>query len=109
MTFNNVGGDEITIDAQLPSGVVLPDPNITNQEAMTISNITSTGGHGRGLRLLDTHSGGTATITNFNHDGGTTSGTAIEFNNYGATANVNTSKLSGGIGDGVAHRQWVDR
>jgi hypothetical protein len=101
LTFKNLGNDEITIDAALPTGVTLPDPNITNQEAMTIDSITSTGGLGRGLRILTTHTGGTATITNFNHDGGTTSGAAMEFNNYAATANVNTSKLTGGAGDGV--------
>jgi hypothetical protein len=102
LTFTNLSSDEITIDAALPSGVLLTDPNITNQEAMTISNITSTGGQGRGLRILDTHTGGTAAITNFNHDGGTTSGTALEFSNYAATANVSTSTLTGGAGDGVA-------
>jgi hypothetical protein len=103
LTFTNLLGTEISIDATLPSGIVLPDPNITNQEAMTINNINSTGGAGRGLLIANTHTGGTATITNFNHDGGTTSlQSAMEFTNYAATANVSNSTLKGGEGSGVS-------
>jgi hypothetical protein len=104
LTFNNLNSDEITIDATPPNGIVLPDSNITNNETMTIDSITSTNGHGRGLLLEKTNSGGTATISNFNHNGGTTGQTALEFFSDAGTANINTSKLSGGsptLGDGV--------
>lgn len=96
LTFDNVGGNDISIDATPPGGVVLPDPNVTLQEAMTISNINSTNGNGRGIFISNTHTGGTETISSYNHDGGTTSTEALVFANAAGTATVNTSTFTGG-------------
>jgi hypothetical protein len=98
LTFNNVGGDDIAIDATPPGGITIPDPNVTLQEAMALSNINSTNGHGRGILISNTHTGGTETISSFNHDGGTTSADALEFEMAAGTATVNTSTFIGGNG-----------
>lgn len=63
VTFDNVGGDDIDINSATASD--LTDPNVTLQEAIAISNVTSTNGNGAGVRLADTHSAGSALITNY--------------------------------------------
>ena len=49
----------------------LTDPNVTLQETIAVSNVTSTNGNGAGVRLIDTHSGRTASITNYTNGNAT--------------------------------------
>ena len=63
VTFDNVGGNDIRINAATTTD--LTDPNVSLQEAIAISNVTSTNGNGAGVRLIDTHDTGTAAITNY--------------------------------------------
>ncbi len=71
VTFDNVGGDDIKVNSATTTD--LTDPNVTLQETIAVSNVTSTNGKGAGVRLIDTHSTGTAAITNYTN-GNTTAG-----------------------------------
>ena len=77
VTLDNIGGDGIKIDATLPNGITLPDPNVGNSfvEAITLTNIKSTNGNGVGINIANTHAGtgNTTTLTAYTYDGGTTS------------------------------------
>ena len=96
VTLTNVGGNGIDIDSATTTDVTLP--TVTLQEAIAISNVTSTNGTGRGINLENTHSGTghTATLTNYTYDGGTTSSGALRLNNIDGTFNASTSTLTNG-------------
>jgi len=69
VTFDNVGGDDIKINSATTTD--LTDPNVTLQETIAVSNVTSTNGGGAGVRLIDTHSAHSATITNYTNGNAT--------------------------------------
>ena len=87
VTFDNIGGNDISIDAD--SGV---DPTLANtdlNETINVSNITSTNGTGDGIQLRNTHAGGTALITSASFDGNS-NGVDIEEARGSVTANTVT-------------------
>jgi hypothetical protein len=63
VTFDNIGGDDIDINAFTATDTT--DPNVTLQETITITDVTSTNGNGAGVRLANTHDNRTATISNY--------------------------------------------
>src|SRR6185295_6814554 len=69
VTFDNVGGDDIKINSGTTTD--LTDPNVTLQETIAVSNVTSTNGNGAGVRLIDTHSAHAATISNYTNGNAT--------------------------------------
>lgn len=64
LTFDNIGGDDINIDATSPEAASVP---VT--ESIAISDVTSTNGQGVGINLQNNRSA--ATITNYSNDMGT--------------------------------------
>ncbi len=71
VTFDNIGGDDIDIDSFTATDV--NSSNVTLQETISITNVTSTNGNGAGVRLQNTHDGHTATISSYTN-GDTTAG-----------------------------------
>lgn len=69
VTFDNIGGDDIDIDASTTADVT--DPTVTLQETIAVTDVTSTNGNGAGLRLANTHSAGNTTITNYTNGNAT--------------------------------------
>lgn len=63
VTFDNVAGDDINIDSFTTTDIT--NANVTLQETIAITDVTSTNGGGAGVRLQRTHSAGTATLTNY--------------------------------------------
>lgn len=96
VTLTDIGGNGIDIDSATTTDVTLP--TVTLQEAIAISNVTSTDGTGRGINLENTHSGTghTATLTNYTYDGGTTSFGALRLNNIDGTFTASSSTLTNG-------------
>lgn len=100
LALTNIGGDGVHIDSSTPIDVTMP--NVVLQEAIALSNITSTGGAGNGLNLENTHTGTghTTTISNYTYDGGTTSLGGIRLNNFKGTLNGSNSTLTNGSAAG---------
>ncbi len=94
LTFSNVGGNDIDIDAASVSNPTAA--NVTLNELITINNITSTDGGDFSLRLANTHSGGTANISNYDYDGGATSAGGMAMVTTAGAVNVTNSTLTGG-------------
>ena len=93
VTFTDVGGNGVDIDsANADVGMA----NVTLQEAIALTNITSTNGTGRGINLRNTHTGGTATLSNYTWNGGTTSLGGLSLTNIDGTFNASTSTLMNG-------------
>jgi hypothetical protein len=80
VTFDDIAGTEMDINAFTTEDVT--DPDVTLNETITLSSITSTNGGGMGLWLRDTHDGHTATITDYSNGiagtAGSGGGTATE-------------------------------
>ncbi|WP_146590605.1 beta strand repeat-containing protein [Posidoniimonas polymericola] len=99
ITFDGVSGNDIAIDA-----TAVADPtaaNVTLQEAIAISNITSTNGGAASLAVFGTHDGGELTVDNYNWDGGTTGLIGMSFDSTGGTVDVRNSTLTGGAATAV--------
>lgn len=98
VTFSNVGGNGLNLIGTTEDVTL---PNVTLQEAIAISNVTSTGGVGRGINLENTHSGGTTTLANYTYDGSATSAGGIRMNNFDGTFTASNSMLSNGATTGA--------
>jgi hypothetical protein len=104
ITFDNIGGDDIDIDSN--TGALTPTtPNVTFQETIAITNITSTNGNGAGIRLQNTHDGRTATISNYTNGsdlagsgGGTLTDGVLHFNDISGDLVINTATIKGNTG-----------
>lgn len=96
VVFNNIGADDIDIDAFTSTNIALP--NTTLQEVISITNVTSTNNNGRSIAIANTHSGAgrTATINNFTYNGGANSLGGIVLTNFDSTFNASNSTLTGG-------------
>jgi hypothetical protein len=94
--FNNIGGDDIDINAFTATNIAAP--NTTLQEVINITDITSINNRGRSIAIANTHSGAgrTATVNNFTYNGGATSLGGIVLTNFDSTFNATNSTLTGG-------------
>ena len=103
VTFDNVGGDDMNINSATTTDVT--SPSVTLQEAIAISNITSTNGKGTGLRLQNTHAAGTASITNYANGnatagsgGGTSADGVLHFNDIAGPVTINNADIMNNTG-----------
>ncbi len=101
VVFDNIGGDDIDIDAFTSTNLNLPNTQL--QEVIFINQITSTNNHGRSIAIANTHSGAgrTVTINNFNYDGGANSLGGIVLTNFDSTLTASNSSLTGGNAAGA--------
>lgn len=100
ITFDNIGGNDIDIDAATTADPA--DDDVTLNEMIAISNITSTDGAGVSLNVANTHAGGTLNVTEYDYDGGATGLGGMAFTETGGLVNVSTSDIEGGVGTGLA-------
>ncbi len=103
VTFDNIGGDDMVIDSATTTDVT--DPNVTLQEAIAISNITSSNGNGVGLRLQNTHDTGTASIMNYANGnatvgsgGGTAADGVLHFNDIAGDVTIDNADIKNNVG-----------
>lgn len=101
--FDNIGGDEMVIDAE--SGEDVTDANVTLQETIMITDVTSTNGNGRGLLLSNTHSGRTTTILNYMNGeaaagtgGGNAADGVLRFTDIGGNLTMNNVDVMNNVG-----------
>ncbi|MFO0788108.1 MAG: hypothetical protein U0805_01535 [Pirellulales bacterium] len=96
VTLDNIGGSGVHINSYTPTDVT--QSNVTLQEVIALSNISSSDGTGPALNLENTHSGTgrTTTVTNFNYDGGFSSQGGIRLNNFDGTFTASNSRLTNG-------------
>lgn len=94
ITFDNIGGDDINIDATSPEAASVP---VT--EGIAISNVTSTQGQGVGINLSNNVS--TVTIDNYTNDLGTgAAGILLTANE--AAVNITDATITNQTGMGVS-------
>ncbi|CAK9037520.1 Uncharacterized protein SCF082_LOCUS22211 [Durusdinium trenchii] len=94
LTFSNVAGDDINIDATSPEAASVP---VT--EGISISNVASTGNGGVGINLSNNRS--TVTIDNYTNDSGTGTAGILLTENDGSV-NITESSITGHAGMGVS-------
>lgn len=102
VTFDNIGGNDIDIDAATTEDV--NNSNITLQETLSITNVTSTNGNGVGIAIANTHTAATGrstTISNYTYDGGTTSQGGVQLQNFDGSFTMSTSSLTNGDTTGI--------
>lgn len=103
VTFDTIGGDDIDINSFTATDVT--DPNVTLQETIAITDVSSLNGNGAGLRLQNTHSAGTATLTNYTN-GNATAGSGgglvgqgvLRFNDIAGDITVNNADIKNNTG-----------
>ncbi|MCO6044555.1 hypothetical protein NG895_11620 [Aeoliella sp. ICT_H6.2] len=94
LTFENVAGDDINIDANSPEGASVP---IT--ESIAISDVTSTGNGGVGINLSNNIS--TATIENYTNDSSAgTAGILLTAND--GSVNITDATITNQAGMGIS-------
>ncbi|MCX7427887.1 MAG: hypothetical protein NTW96_19945 [Planctomycetia bacterium] len=94
VTFNNVGGDDIHLDA------TTSEPSSTTvTESIRITEASSVDGNGRGINIINNKSA--ATIADYTFDGGTTATGALRFSGSQAGATVSNASIGGGAGVGI--------
>ncbi|MEN1680866.1 MAG: inverse autotransporter beta domain-containing protein [Planctomycetota bacterium] len=95
LTFTNVGGDDINLDATL---AVTGGP--TQVENIGITNVTSTDGTGVGIRI--TENVNAVTINDFTHSGGLgVTGGALQVNDGTGALAVTDATISNQVGFGI--------
>ncbi len=96
ITFTNIGGDDIAIDAASPEAASVP---VT--ESIVITDVTSTFGNGIGINLANNRS--PATISNYTHDlgDGAAGGGILLSGSDGAVA-ITDSTITNQAGFGVS-------
>ncbi|MBN1588346.1 MAG: hypothetical protein JW888_02415, partial [Pirellulales bacterium] len=88
-SFNNVGGDDIDLDA------TTGEPSSTSvDEAIVIRGVASTNANGWGININD--NGSAATIEQYTFDGGATALGGIQFTASRGGANVSDTTITGG-------------
>jgi hypothetical protein len=100
LTLDNIGGNGVDITG---TNINVPQPDVTLQETIALSNITSTNGAGRGIAIRNTHDNHTTTLTGYTYDGGTTSQGGLQLDDFKASFNGSNSTLRNGAttGQGV--------
>jgi hypothetical protein len=96
VTFDNIGGDDMNLDAFTTENVTAPD--VTLQEAISITNVTSTDGNGRGLFLQNTHAAGTANIVNYTSTDAMAADGRLRFDTTSGDVTLNNVTVTGGAG-----------
>lgn len=93
VTFTDVGGDDINLDATSPEPA-----NVPVVENIVIADVTSTGGQGTGINI--TGNSNAVTITDYSHDGGNSStGGVLVTNAAGAISMTDATIMNeGGFG-----------
>jgi hypothetical protein len=101
VTFDNIGGDDIDMDAF--TNADLDDPNVTLQETITVSDIDSTNGDMHGILLANTHEDGSFTLTNYTNTDGTTGDEEgrLQFQDIAGDITISTAEIMGGAGYAV--------
>ncbi|WP_442481507.1 beta strand repeat-containing protein [Aeoliella sp. SH292] len=94
VVFDNIGGDDINIDAASPAGPAVP---VT--ESIVIRDVTSTNGNGVGINLSNNRS--TATISNYSNDQGSGTAAILLTDNTGAI-NITDAEITNQTGMGVS-------
>lgn len=102
--FNSVGDSNTDSDIRLNAAttVDVTDANNTLLETIAITNVTSTDGEGRGLTLLNTHNGHTATISDYINTGASPDAKlhfeATGTNEFSGDVNITNATITGGTG-----------
>ena len=95
--LKGIGGNGIDLDSTTTAPVAAPVV-----EAIAISDVFSTGGIGRAIRINDNKS--EATITDFTHDGFASSGGGILLSEAEADVTVTRATIVRGVGPGIEIR-----
>lgn len=94
ITFDKVGGDDINLDASTA------EPDSTPVvESISITNVSSTDGSGRGIRIDSNQSA--VTISDYTYDGGATGTGAMLFTRSDGTVTATDITISNGSGTGI--------
>ncbi|TWT36307.1 hypothetical protein KOR34_12110 [Posidoniimonas corsicana] len=99
ITFDSVGGNDISIDAATTADP--SSPNVTLNEAISITNITSTNNGATSLAVSNTHSGGTLDVNGYDWDGGGSGLVGMSFTTTAGMVDVINSSLTGGAAGAV--------
>ena len=95
VTFENIGGDDIDLNA---ATIDVTQPDVTLQEAITIVDVVSANGNGRGLLVQNTHAAGTLALTNYMNTGATTTDGRIRFADIAGDVTISNADVIGGTG-----------
>jgi hypothetical protein len=95
VTFDTIGGDDIDLNADT-GGVDPTDPNVTLDEDIRITEVTSTNGNGSGARIRNTHDGGTIIINDYQNTNGSASKLSLE--DVASDITITNAEIMGGSG-----------
>ena len=94
VTFDANLGNDIDIDAFTTEDI--NSANVTLQEVLNLTNVTSTNGGAASIRVANAHTAGTLTVDNLAYDGGTGAAGGIELASFDGTGSVVNSSFTGG-------------